>query len=216
MNANDLRPRPADDGLFTAAYLQSLGFQAQTIFDIGVRRGTPQLYDAFPDRDFILVDPQKGGRTLLQHQPKRFRFVNKGLGSKPGTLFLNENAAMSSFLERTPLTAAPIKATYEVEITTLDDLIATMPSKRPLGLKIDTEGYELEVLRGLTKYWTGVEFIICEATVRQRFIGSYQFAELIYFLANKGFAFFNILNGLQARPRFYDVLFVKVQSELLK
>src|SRR3954449_6529991 len=39
------------------AHVKRLGFAPATVIDVGVAYGTPELYDAFPDARFLLVDP---------------------------------------------------------------------------------------------------------------------------------------------------------------
>ena len=201
--------------LFDSDYLKSLDFKAKTIIDVGVHKGTVPLYEAFADRHFVLVDPQRGIEQQLLQKPPRYTFVGKGLAATPGRLVLHEQeAGKTTFLERTELTAAPTVAQYEVETTTLDALLDSRDCEPPVGIKIDTEGYELEVLKGLTRHWDAVEFVICEASIKRRFVGSYQMSELIAYMLGHGFLVFNFLNEVNPQPRYYDVLFVPQASHL--
>ena len=201
--------------LFNSDYLRSLGFSVKTVVDVGVNNGTKALYDAFEDCRFVLVDPRRDAEALLQDKPARYVFVNKGLAATGGRLILNEqDAGKTTFLERTALTASPTNARYEVETITLDDLLDSIDCVPPIGIKIDTEGYELEVMKGLTKHWDRVQFIICEASIRRRFVDSYQMSELMSFMLEHDFMFFNFLNAANQRPRYYDVLFLPRSSHL--
>ena len=47
----------ANRAYWEPAYIRRLGFRPQTIIDVGVAHGTPQLYAAFPDAQLILVEP---------------------------------------------------------------------------------------------------------------------------------------------------------------
>ena len=201
--------------LFRKAYLQSLGFDVTTIVDVGVQCGTPELYNAFPDCTFVLVDPQREAASLLRHKPAKYVFINKGLGASAGSLVLKEQAAgKTTFLQRTPLTASPILSEYEVDVTTLDQVLDSVNPAGPIGIKIDTEGYELEVIKGLNKYWNDTQFVICEASIKNRFVGSYHMSELISYMLDHNFLFFNFLNPTREQPRYYDVLFVPRGSHL--
>jgi len=203
-------------GLFESQYLRSLGFEVKTVIDVGVDRGTKPLYEAFDDCLFLLVDPRRQAESLLRDKPTRYVFVNKALAATAGRLTLREQeAGKTTILERTALTAAPIVAEYQVEATTLDELLDSSDCKPPVGVKIDAEGYELEILRGLTRRWDRVAFVICEASIRKRFVGSYQLSELVCYLLKHDFMLFNFLNPAEARPRYYDLLFVPKTSRLL-
>lgn len=200
--------------LLNAHYLASLNLAAGVIIDVGVWAGTSQLYEAFPDRPFVLVDPQRGAEDLLKSRPNHYRFVNKALGRHTGHALLTDSGAKSSLLERTALTSEGHTVAYEVEVTTLDELIDDLCLTGPIGLKLDTEGYEIEIMSGLDRHAGKVEFAICEASVRKRFVDSYQFSDLVAFMRDKGLLFYNVLNGQQRHPLFYDVLFLKMGHQL--
>lgn len=202
--------------LFNSGYLQSLGFKVDTIVDAGVDYGTIPLYQAFEHALFVLVDPHRDASKMLQSKPARYKYVNKALGAAPGRLLLKEqDEGRTSLLGRTPLTASRIQAEYEVEVTTLDLLLDEVADVGQVGIKLDAEGYELEIMKGLDKYRDAVQFVICEMNVRKRFIGSYQFSELIAFMLERNLLFFNFLNPTARHPLFYDVIFVQRNSHLL-
>ena len=92
----------------------------------------------------------------------------------------------------------------------LDNLIADQAKGKRCGLKIDTEGYEAEVMRGLDNYKDQFDFVLAEVSVLNRFENSYNFSELITLFHSKGFRFYNFLNEPKPRPpRFYDCLFLR-------
>ena len=192
-------------------YLKYLATNPKTIIDVGVQAGTPILYKAFEDIPFILVDPQKGCENLLKSKPNNYRFVEKGLGAKPGILTLNESGSQSSFVERDGVFANDyaVKTTYDVEVITLAQLVQDMNLEPPFGIKIDTEGFELEVVKGMVGIFDKVDFLICETSVRRVYADSYQFSELVAFLADHGLLFYNILNEVSPWPRYYDVAFLR-------
>jgi FkbM family methyltransferase len=209
--AQEKRKRALEDDARVARLFRSLGRKVDGVVDVGVRRGTPWLYEVFPDARFVLVDPQEGGEALLTARPADFVFVNKALGRAPGRRTINEQGAMSTFLERTTLTSVRTRKRYEAEIVTLDAVIAQhLPAARSIGLKIDTEGFELEVLAGLGAAASRVDFIVSEASVLNRFENSYNFSELIAELWKMDFRFYNILNPPYPKaPRCYDCLFFR-------
>jgi FkbM family methyltransferase len=178
------------------------------ILDVGVRGGTPTLYGAFPDANFILFDPQEGGMELLKFKPRIFSFVNIALGSQPGVLKINEMGNKTSFKTRTPLTAATIEKTYDVEVSTLDSQVQSLDCSL-IGIKIDTEGYELEVVKGLDQFAHKVAFIEAEVSLKKRFTDSYRFSEFVSELDAKGFVVAGSLNhGYGRMPRLLDLIFV--------
>ena len=206
--------RKQPDHFKRVGYLRSLATAPKTIIDIGVSAGTPALYRAFADHDFLLVDPQRNAESHLLSRPKNYRFVEKGLGSKAGKLTLTESASQSSFLDRVGDFAGEYTATdrYEVDVITFREMIETYKPAAPYGVKIDTEGFELEVVRGMAGTFEDIDFLICETSVRRMYSDSYQFSELVAFLADHGLLFFNILNEVRAWPRFYDTVFLRADN----
>jgi FkbM family methyltransferase len=201
--------------LFNAKYLKSLGIRVDTVIDAGVDYGTIPLYQTYADAHFLLVDPRRNAPELLQYKPARYQYVNKALGAAPGFLtFREQEEGKSGLLERTPLTQSPIHAEYQVEVTTIDLLLDQIPNPGSIGIKLDTEGYELEIMKGVSKYKDAIKFVICETSVKKRFVESYQFSELVAYMLTHDLLLFNFLNPTKVNPLFYDVIFVKRDSGL--
>tara|TARA_R110002020_G_scaffold418792_1_gene627975 strand:- start:241 stop:915 length:675 start_codon:yes stop_codon:yes gene_type:complete len=201
---------------FNPYYLQGLNLDVSSIIDVGVRQGTKPLYFSYPDLDFLLVDPQQGGDERLRTKPARYTFVNKAVGSKKGKMQISDDDAKSTLLQRTALTGGLNEKRYSVEVTTLDAIIDEYKPKTKIGIKLDIEGYEMEAIEGLKKRLSDVAFVIAEVSVRERFEGGYTFSQLVSRMQEKGFWFYNIMNDLQRRPLFYDVLFLPAHHPLFK
>ena len=165
--------------------LRALATDPKTIIDVGVQSGTPPLYKAFNHLPFVLVDPQRGAETLLKHKPTNYQFVEKGLGAEPGVLTLREAASQSSFVERTERFGKeyPVEKEYQVPVTTFTELMRDLNAKPPYGVKIDTEGFELEVVKGMVGTMDQIDFLICETSIKRVYKDSYQFSELVAFLS---------------------------------
>jgi hypothetical protein len=115
--------------------------------------------------------------------------------------------ARTSPLERTPLTSR-INAKYEarvVQMKTLDEVMEESDYSPPFLVKIDTEGFELEVLSGGTNTLKSASGVIVECSIARRFIGGYEFADLIAFMDDHEFKLDRILSY---NPRFADLFFV--------
>jgi len=212
--ANDSPERRAKAEKCFAAALRELDRRPDAVIDVGVRWGTPWLYEVFADVPFVLVDPQEGGAALLTSRPKAFVFVNKAAGRAPGRLTFHEQGAMSTFLTRTRLTEVPTRKSHEAEIATLDDLIDVhLPAARRIGLKIDTEGFELDVIAGLDRHLSRIDFVVSEASVLNRFEDSYNFSELVTEFWRKGLRFYNLLGEPGTRaPRVHDCIFLQAND----
>ncbi|MCQ0987336.1 FkbM family methyltransferase [Jiella marina] len=202
--------------LFNPFYLQGLQLGPNSIIDVGVRQGTKPLYHAYPELDFLLIDPQAGGEDVLRLKPEKYKFINKAIGRAPGRMEISDDDAKSTLLKRTSLTGGADAKTYTVDVTTLDAVIDEYKPKPKIGIKLDIEGFEMDAIEGLDKHLPDVAFIIAEVSVRERFEGGYTFSQMITRMQEKGFWFYNIMNYLQRRPLFYDVLFLPAGHPLFK
>lgn len=200
-----------------ARTLRTLSRSPDIVIDVGVNFGTPWLYSTFPDTPFILVDPQRRGESMLKWKPKHFTYVNKALSDKPGIQQFHEEGAKSSLMERAELTRGNVSKVYDVEVTTVDELIKQHGVKGKIGLKLDAEGSELNILHGLTKNFDKLDFILTEASVLKRFENAVSFEELVQFISARGFSFYVIcgekynpedLDPKAKAPRHFDCLFL--------
>ena len=205
------------------AYLKGYGFAPDAVIDVGVHDGTPWLYRSFPGAHFVLVDPQAECEAAVKAgvQPKSWDFRAVALGAEPGRAVLNvpqtepgKGGAMASLMERTDKLADSFTevSAREVPVMTLDDLAADIPGR--LGLKIDTEGFELDVLRGGAETLKRCDFAILEMSVTHRFKGVAPPSTVIAELAKAGLQFRDVLAvaanaGKKAQPRHMDVLFTR-------
>ena len=202
---------------WTPAHLRRFGFSPRTLVDVGVGPGTSALYDAFPDAELVLVEPLAEYEDDLRRivAARGGRYFLTALGSAEGrqTIHIEPgNRMKSSLLERTALSATgdPLE-TREIPVTTLDALAAREAFAAPFGLKIDTEGFELEVVGGAAHFLGEAEFVIAEVSVAERFQGGYRFAEMLAAMARHGLHACDFLevsrSSRNAEPRYVDVMF---------
>jgi hypothetical protein len=69
------------------------------------------------------------------------------------------------------------------------------------------------VIAGLERHLPRIDFVVSEASVLNRFEGSYNFSELVAALWGNGLRFYNLLGqtGLRA-PRVYDCVFLQAND----
>jgi FkbM family methyltransferase len=122
------------------------------------------------------------------------------LGRARGEITINvsANSVSSSIL---PMRAAHLDAApnskyidaQTVPVERLDDLAAPLlPVDGPVFLKIDTQGYELEVLRGAEKTIDRTVAIQVELSLAPMYDGAPTFLEMVGYLQDKGFEIFNL------------------------
>ncbi len=195
--------------------LRLISQNVKEVIDIGVHAGTPALYKALPNMRFVLVDPMENGEANIRVKPDSYTFLNIGISNAPGHLELAKDGAWSSFLKRTPLTTRGTKPVHTAKVQTLDWVIENELESDAIGVKIDVEGFEGQVIEGLNTQADKVKFIIVEASILRRFEGAADFSELVSLLLERGFHFYNIMNPVAwPAPRYYDAVFLRKDDPL--
>lgn len=146
--------------------------RAPRIFDIGANVGSKTAIFASLAEQVVAVEPGTAAAKILYERFGRKRnvtIVRKGVGATEATALLHQfdgaeacNTMSSKQARAVDRDAAGMRsdAVVEVSITTLDDLIAEYGI--PAYIKIDVEGFELEVLKGLS---TRVPMLSIEANL---------------------------------------------------
>lgn len=205
------------------------GIAPRTVFDIGVGRGTPWLYDAFPSAKLVLFEPVEQFRPFVERivAERRADAMMVALGAKAGRVTLRVPEAIptsASLLSRDEAFARleresarmTVDRFHEVDMITLDSIADRWSP--PYALKVDVEGTELDVLRGARKVLESSQLVIMEMSVMSRFDGEASFADRIRFMDEAGFRLFDIPALSQTRAggplSFIDAAFVRRDSDL--
>jgi FkbM family methyltransferase len=140
------------------------GGSVQTILDVGANVGQAArgFLEEFPQALIYSFEPFPEAYAALQRNvatEPRVRPINLALGDKPGKALLGvqHGSDLNSFLSPAPAAQEYIDARAitpagqcEVEVSTLDRFCDTERVARADLLKIDTQGFELNVLKGAT------------------------------------------------------------------
>ncbi len=195
--------------------LRKRGFGPETVIDVGVAGGTPPLYEAFPDAYLALIEPLDVFRPSLDRilAGRRGEHVAAAVGASDGSATITvdtEAPWMSSLMSEVHRDTSGF-GSKEITVRTLDGLMHERGWQPPFGLKIDTEGFEREVIQGATELLRHTQFVIAEVSVVKRFEGSYSFAEIVSLLERNNFAIYDILDAQKIVPDgsilFMDVMF---------
>ena len=151
----------------------------------------------------------------------RIHIFNKALGAKQAELVINKsNRITSSSLF--PI-EEKIKDSYFAEnilkvgeetivVSTLD---TELPKDVPVNLiKIDVQGFELEVLKGGAQTLSRTSVIIFEAQNHDMYIGAPKYYELDAFLRTNNFILYNIVPSLRKNMKLYEWDAIYVNKEL--
>jgi FkbM family methyltransferase len=155
-----------------------------------------------------LTEYESDLRKVLELYRGEYIFAAAGATNTRAFINVESRPMMSSFLPRTNLTSTGKQVEKrEVAVKTLDTLMEEYGLEPPFGLKIDTEGFEDQVIRGATNFLRRTQFVIAEVSLAERFVDGYTLAEFTELMDENGFFLWDVLgvSGL----RFLDVAFVR-------
>ena len=188
-----------------------------TLIDVGVGiNGTPDLYERFSNKKLVLIDPldecHEYINNNLQHREKISFKTALGREKKSLTMNIEDQAwGRSTFLETTDLNneGYDIKK-RKINITTLDDLLKDVENLGKTGIKIDTEGYELEVILGAKETLKTAKFVMAEVRHNhESFDGCYKLHEFVEVMRRNSFQLSMIFT---AKPLIADLCFQPISD----
>lgn len=185
------------------------------IFDIGANIGQSAIeyMVAFPDAQVFSFEPVSTTYAALKNNiySDKTRCYHLAMGKEKGfhRIFLNENSTTNSFIPQT------LSMSHEmVEVTTVDIFTSENSIEKIDLLKIDTEGFDLEVLKGSEEMLSAgrVAFIQVEVGFHPCDKRHVLFDEVRDFLIQKRYSVFGFYDQFlewsgEKRLRFANVLF---------
>ncbi len=185
--------------------------EIDTLIDVGVGpMGTPELYDLFPDAKLILIDPLFETNEFISSNlsNRDVTYYQNGVGDSPGNLVINIESEIgrSSLLEVTDINyeGSPVER-RSIVLCTMDSLIQGHQGLGRLGIKIDTEGFELSVIRGAAETLKSTSFVLAEVRHNHdSFKGCYRLHDFILEMQRNDFILSMIVT---AKPFIADLVF---------
>ena len=197
----DVVPRWRVAGLPLARRLQQIfaARQIDRVIDVGANQGQFRLFlriEVGFTGEIISFEPIPEHAAKLQSlsaQDPRWTVHACALGAAAGTHTLNVAVAtvFSSFLR--PLASEPnegsnvVQRTVEVPVQTLDSFFADAPSLERTYLKLDTQGFDLEVARGGVQVMRRIPALQSEISFRPIYQGMPPYQESIATFEQYGF-----------------------------
>jgi FkbM family methyltransferase len=196
-------------------HLRSLGYSPAAVIDVGVGNGTFDLYDAFPNASFLLIEPLEEFRPVLDDIAQRYRasYVLAAAGGARGStvIFVHAHLEGSSvFQERGEQTGIVAR---EVEMVAIDDLCDEKSLTGPYLIKVDVQGGELVALSGAARSLSDAEVVILEVSLFQFVEGGPEVYDIVAFMKANGFVAYDMFGGhtrpLDGALAQVDIVFVK-------
>lgn len=180
------------------------------IIDVGVAYGTDFLIQNYPRAKYHLIEPNKKFWPFIEKEllkKIKGKLYKIGADEKKRRVKLYLLDVSSSFIKRENLKK---KHPFEyIETSKLDLIFKNKKFKKKSLLKIDTEGYELKVLKGSIQVLKKIDYLILEVRINN--VKTYNPSELISFCYKNNFIWKDILkvyylkNGIS----YFDILFEK-------
>jgi FkbM family methyltransferase len=180
-------------------HVKRLGFEPATVIDVGVAYGTPELYQAFPDARYLMVDPLEEYAPVIDAITARLRsaeWVRAAAGPSTGEIQINVNRApaLSSTLGHwkghddggRPRT---------VPVVRIDDLVAERSLPGPYLVKVDVEGAELRVLDGASAVLERTDLVLLEVNLFQFLPDQPQLHDVVAYMRSHGFVTYDFYGG---------------------
>jgi len=204
------------------ARLKGLGFNPKVCLDIGAYEGNwaVDLKKIFPEMAILMLEGQSEKEAALKKVKEQYKDVDYRialLGAEEREVVFNKYETASSVLSEHHATGAQ---TETKTLQLLDNLVKNTPFEKPGLIKIDTQGYELEVLKGGEKTLAAAEFVLLEVSMLDIYKDVPLVAEVMAFMDQRGFVLYDICSFIR-RPldkMLYqsDFLFAKKDSVFRK
>ena len=192
---------PRGSLLGALAQAKQAGLAPKTVIDIGAAFGqfTADAVKFFPEAFYLLVEPLEEYRPNLDAclgNPK-VKIVYAAAAAKSGKTIIHVHKDLvgsSLFLEQEDSDVNGIPRT--VPTKTVDELVAFHQLPPPYFIKIDTQGNEVETLKGSTKTLKQTDYVLLEVSFFKVFKGGPEFTEVIRFMHKRGFVTYDMFNPL--------------------
>ena len=203
-------------------------FKIKKVIDIGANIGQfgTQIYSLGYKYEIHSFEPLKKEYTFLKKHTKRKKnwdCYNLGIGEKKEIkkIFISRNSVSSSFMKvnNKHLSAAPEseQSSYQIiDVITLEEAFnkkIKVKLKEPVFLKIDVQGYEINILESFPFYKYNIPLLLVEVSFTNLYDGQGEFNQLINLLYKHNYSIVEIIlnNKFRAKNKLNSLL----QSDFL-
>lgn len=191
--------------------------EIDTLIDIGVGpNGTPDLYDRFPEAKLVLIDPLDEAKDFALNNLKNrdYTFFQTALGMVDGLesiINVQKELGSSSILKVSNINYIDNSNDKRlITINKLDTILKETKELKRIGIKIDVEGFELDVIKGGEETLKNASFVLAEVRHNhESFEGVYGLSEFIFNMQKNNFILTMILT---AKPFIADLCFQPINK----
>lgn len=171
-----------------------------SVVDVGVAEGTPELYDVYKGKKFLLIEANPAYKQdlvrLCKMLPAQSHMVF--CGSKKGFITISDEGRKSSSYGDNPKLPVPVER--------LDDLVTSLPA--PYLLKIDVEGAEMDTLLGAEHTLTQCVAAVVEVRPQTTLL------PVLNFMTKRGFVLKTLTGGGMVKDYLHvvDLVFTRPKT----
>ena len=199
------------------------GFDPKVIADVGAFKGefTEEVGKTFPDARFFMFEANPNKEEGLRAFEKKYganaKLFMSCLGSTAGQEVTFHQMEMASSVLDEHFDQKANTVTLKTQ--TLDNIFTAENIPKVDFIKLDVQGYEVEILKGFTKYMPTVDAIFIEVSLLDIHKGVPLFRDVVEFMYGFGFVAYDICSVSARRPLDMamwqtDLIFVKENSPL--
>jgi FkbM family methyltransferase len=198
-------------------------FAFDSVVDVGANKGQFATFArvCFPQCRIVSFEPLDGPAHIFEslfRNDAKTRLVRTAIGSKRGSLVMQVTAQDDS---SSPLVVGKIQrqafgttvvGEREVPSGPLLDFVCDDDLGKSNLLKVDTQGFELEVLRGAESLLDRFSVIYCEVSFVELYVGQALASDVITYLFHHQFdlkGVYNIASSRNVGPLQADMLFFR-------
>ncbi len=197
------------------------GFSPALVLDIGAASGSWARLAAgvWPHARVFGVEPNEANRAALERTRAELPSFDYWLGlvgpeAKQRVEFRPQD------VDTSVLSETEGEDTAVAKMLTVDELLEQQRLPAPDFVKLDVQGYELEVLRGASRALEQCQAILLEVSFRRFWRGAPVAHEVIAYLVERGFVWYDVAGILRLAPEDelaqMDLVFVRVGNPLLQ
>lgn len=204
---------------WTLNNLKKAGYKPEVVYDVGAYEGywTMDFLNVFPGTDIYMFEAQTKKESFLKSLKEanpKIHYAIALLGAKDGAEAYFVEDETGSHVENIT-DAKPNR-----KISSLDQLAKSNSWPFPDFLKLDVQGFELEVLKGSSETLAGAEFCLLEVSLLDLGGGYPLLQEVINFMDGRNFQAYDISQFIR-RPFDkalwqIDMLFIKKDSKYIR
>ena len=210
------KPRSVAAIRLTAA-LAERGFQFSTIIDVGANIGqfSRAALGFWPNVDVVAFEPlhlcaEKLDRALRRHGRVEVHRVAVGredgtIPFRPHQISLSSSALPATESAQREYAWARELPAVEVPIRRLDTILAGRALRRPTLLKLDVQGFELEVLAGAQQTLAAVDAVLVEVAIERAYKNQPLFSEVHDYLRGLDWVLAGPLDVRRERGRIVEL-----------